>query len=354
MRVFQILTTFEYGDGVGNDCLAIKHVLKNNGYETEIFAENIGTRVADEAKYIGDMPETNDDDIIIYHFAIGCDLNLKVLEMKGKLIIRYHNVTPPEYYKNYDSFAYSCCKKGYEDLEIVAKKSKYALSDSNYNNSEMIKAGFRGLAEVMPIMIPWDDYKKVPNYESINKFHKKGANLLFLGRVVPNKRQERLLEIFYYYKKYYDSDAKLFLVGSFLGPYYEELQKYAELLELSDVYFSGKVKFDEILAYYDSADVFVCMSDHEGFCIPLLEAMKFQTPVVALNTSAVGETLGYGGVCVKEYNPLEIAALISRVNTNEDLRKKIISNQNERLKDFDTEKTERKLLGFLKKIEMAC
>ena len=355
MKVLQILPTLSFGDGVSNDCIAIKNALRESGYRTEIYAENIDTRLPKGSAYsVDQFPRVDQKDIVIYHLSTGSEWNLKFLELKCRKIVRYHNITPPDYFSGYSDVSYNLCKRGYEEAITVAKNTSHLLADSGYNRDEFVKMGYKGDSCVAPILIPFQDYKKKSSAKVWLRYeNKKGNNVVFVGRLAPNKRQERILEIFRYYKEFYDPYARLFLVGSGdgMGVYEEQLKQYASALKVSDVIFTGHVKFDEILAYYQLADTFVCMSDHEGFCIPIVEAMCFDVPVVALDTSAIKETLGGSGFLIQEYKPLEIAGLINRINTDTELREKVLVNQRERLADFSENRTLVKILNYIKRVE---
>lgn len=355
MKVLQILPTLSLGDGVSNDCRAIKRALKSRGYHTEIYAENMDHRLpANEVMSVHKLPRILKDDIVLYHLSTGTRLNDQILKLDGKKIIRYHNITPPQFFKGYSEVAYSLCQKGYEGAANIAKASKYLLADSNYNKEDMLKMGFRGDGEVAPILIPFKDYEQNANNDILSFYkHMPGTNLVFVGRLAPNKKQERLIEIYYYYKKYFDPDARLFLVGSGNGMelYEQQLRAYTKKLGLSNIYFTGHVRFDEILAYYQLADVFLCMSEHEGFCIPLVEAMYFNKPIVALNTSAVGETLGGSGILLEKYNPLETAGIINKVQDDCQLKEMVLANQKERLKVFEPDRVLEIIIRYIQKVE---
>lgn len=355
MRILQILPTLSYGDGVSNDCRTIKKALENQGYSTQIYAENIDGRIPrGEALSIKKLPMIKDKDIIVYHLSTGTELNKKILKWNGKKIIRYHNITPPDYFKGYNEVSYNLCRTGYEEAGIIAKQCQYLMPDSEYNLNDMIRMGFKGSSQVAPILIPFGDYERQADTGILDTYkRKKGTNLVFVGRLAPNKCQERIIEIFYYYKKYYDKDARLFLVGSGSGMelYERQLKTYAKALNIPDIYFTGHIKFNEILSYYQLADTFVCMSDHEGFCIPLVEAMYFEKPIVALDTSAIGETLNGAGILLKEYHALNISSIINRLNKDKELRQIVINNQKERLKDFNPQKVLKTILSYIRKIE---
>jgi glycosyltransferase involved in cell wall biosynthesis len=167
------------------------------------------------------------------------------------------------------------------------------------------------------------------------------VNILFVGRVAPNKKIENLIRVFGIYQKYFNRKSRLFLVGSYdeNGTYYTKLEKYIALSGVDNVVFSGHIKLNEVLAYYHLADIFLCMSEHEGFCVPLVEAMFFGVPIIAYDRCAVKETLGGSGFLINEKDFLVFAKSIDYLIRNPEAREKIISAQKSRLSDFDTEKT---------------
>lgn len=203
----------------------------------------------------------------------------------------------------------------------------------------------------MPIVVPFDDYRKKPSQDIIEKYKDDRHNIVFTGRVAPNKCHQDIIAAFACYKKYYDSKARLFLVGSYKekDTYYRKLKKYVDLLGVEDVVFTGHIKFEEILAYYHIADVFLCMSEHEGFCVPLIEAMYFGVPIIAYNCTAVPMTLGDGGILVNKKNPIETAALINRIISDPMLRDLMKENQQKRLAEFQYEKIVGMFRGYLEK-----
>ena len=263
------------------------------------------------------------------------------------MIIRYHNITPPEFFFGYNKSAMSNCTLGYRDLYAMRNLGDYLIADSEYNLGDLRKNGYTAPGEVMPILIPFKDYEKKPDEDVINRMSDGRTNIVFTGRVVPNKRQEQVIRAFYHYKKAYDESARLILVGNYEGMelYYESLVDYAAGLGISDdVIFTGHISFPAILAYYRTASAFLCMSDHEGFCVPLVEAMFFDIPVIAKKTSAIPYTLGGAGILLENDDPLMAAAVINRVLKDEDLRNKVLENQRERLRDFEHDKIEKQLL----------
>ena len=214
------------------------------------------------------------------------------------------------------------------------------FADSSFNKADLVDMGYKTDMKVLPILIPFSDYDKTPSSATIEKYSNDGyTNILFVGRIAPNKCQQDVIAAFDAYQKNYNQKSRLFIVGSPSPQSYQNmLMAYVKRLGTKNVIFTGHTKFDEILAYYKLSDLFLCQSEHEGFCVPLVEAMYFHKPIVAYDSSAIGETLGGGGFLMKNKNPLETAGVINRILNDENLRKKIVKNQDERLQDFKFEK----------------
>lgn len=354
MRVIQMLTTVLYGDAVGNDVMAIDETLKRAGYETGIFAENIGARIShNRVKHISEIPLLDENDVIIYHLAVGTKLNYQLHNYGGKKIIVYHNITPRSFFAGYSHSSWWACNQGKRGVEYLSDKADYCLADSGYNKTDLEAIGYNCKIDVLPILIPFNDYRKEPNQDIIKRYENDGfVNILFTGRIAPNKCHEDIIAAFAAYKKYYNRQSRLILVGNYTGMehYYNKLQKYSELLGvMNDVVFTGHIKFDEILAYYHISDLFVCMSEHEGFCVPLVEAMFFDLPIIAYDSTAIPDTLGGSGILLKDKNPLETAGVINQVILDKNLQNRVICGQRERLKDFEHEVIEKQLLSYLER-----
>lgn len=353
MMILQLLPSISYGDAVGNDAMALKNAILKMGYKTEIYAENIDEKLPkNTAKYVTKFPKVNENDVVIFHMAIGSNLSWFFGKLKCKKVMVYHNITPPEFFKDYNREVLKLTKEGYKAVQWLSDKVDYCIADSEYNKSELIKMGYKCSIDVLPILIPFDDYRKEPDEKVIKKYDDDFVNILFTGRLAPNKCQEDIIRAFAYYKMHYNSMARLILVGSegvFVN-YRKRLQKYAEVLGADNVIFTGHIKFNQILAFYKVADVFLCQSEHEGFCVPLVESMFFGVPIVAYNSSAVGETMGAGGILLDKKDALETAGVIDYVVKNEDIRAKIKENQKLKLKEFDYNVIEKQFEQILQRI----
>ena len=353
MRVIQITSSLSYGDGVSNDCIAIKRVLEDAGYETELYAEVISPRVPEGTARLMDGIETTQEDIIVYHLSIGTDWNFKLASLKGKKVIRYHNITPPAFFDGYNQRAKEDCLFGLFGARYLADKMDYGIVDSSYNRQDLQNMGYQCDIAVVPVVVPFNDYDQTPDEKTVAQYSDGRTNIIFVGRIAPNKCQEDVIKTFYLYKKFYDPTARLILVGSYQGmeTYYEQLQAYVKELGVQDVIFTGHIPFNQILAFYRTANLFLCMSEHEGFCIPLLEAMYFQVPIIAADYAAVGETLGNAGILLPEKDFMLAAGAMNRVRTDEVLRNVLLQREKKRLQAFSYNAIKDAFLQEIRKVE---
>lgn len=341
MRVVQLLPTISFGDAVSNDTLALKNVIAEMGYETDIYAENIDPRLGKHAAcHVRELQNLQPEDILLYHMSTGTDLNFRMQEFGCTKVMIYHNITPPDFFRPYNLAAASLTEYGLEGVQALREQMDFCMADSAYNLSNLRDFGYQCPMFVRPILIPFTDYEQKPDEALLRDITRDGwTNLVFVGRIAPNKRQENLIRTFYHYKKR-NPHSRLILVGSWTGmeKYYNRLKEYVRMLELEDVIFTGHIRFNQILSYYHAADVFLCMSEHEGFCVPLAEAMFFEVPIIALNRCAVPDTLGGSGLLLENDDPLEAALLTERLLQDAALRDAVIAGQNRRLRNFSYEK----------------
>ena len=263
MKIIQLLPVIAFGDAVGNDTVALKRAISEMGYETEIYADVVDSRLpAGTAKDLSDgMPKLEKDDVLIYHLSTGSRLNYEMEKLNCRKMMVYHNITPPDFFRGYNENAVANCEKGLEEMRHLADKFDYCIADSEFNKNDLINAGYKCRIDVRPILIPFDDYKKKPDKNTAARCSDGWTNIVFVGRIVPNKKHEDIIAAFCYYKKHINPKSRLILAGNYGGfeLYYERLKKYVKALELDDVIFTGHIKFPQILAYYSTADLFLCM-----------------------------------------------------------------------------------------------
>lgn len=351
-KVIQVLPTLAYGDGVGNDTLAMDTILKKNKFLTKIYAENFDRRISrDIVDTVDRMPPLKQKDVVLYHLSTGSVLNERFKQWNCRKILIYHNITPPHFFEGYSEVSVELCRNGRRALADLCDTPDYCLADSPYNRQELIDMGYHCPIDVQPILIPFADYRIEPGQEVLERYAGDGyTNILFTGRISPNKKQEDIIESFACYQRDYNDKSRLILVGSYQGmeKYQARLERYAKSLGAQNVVFTGHIPFRDILAYYRVADLFLCLSEHEGFCIPLVEAMIFGIPIIAYDSTGVSGTLGEGGVLLKEKNPLEIAGLMHYVMSHPEVRERLRIDAQERLQTFQTEGVEKMFVQRLR------
>ena len=351
MQIHQILPTISPGDAIGNNVLEIRKILRSWGYESDIYAEDIHSEMSQFAKTFIDYEKiSSPENILIFHFAIGSNISKFVKNLPDKKIILYHNITPPDYFIGINDSLVHLLINGRKELKEFCNITDLALGVSEYNRKELIEIGFKNTG-VLPIILDFDAYNQEPDQKILNQLNnnkndnsdnnnnkndKKMTNIIFVGRIAPHKKQEDIIKIFYYYTKI-NPNSRLILVGSFNGAekYYEQLNLLLDRLKLENVYITGQINFRELISYYRIADVFISMSEHEGFCVPILESMYFDIPIIANNSSGIPYTLENSGILVNKKNYIEIAEMVNILIKDSELQKKIVRKQKERLKYFN-------------------
>ena len=353
-RIIQIVASLNFGDAVGNDVRAIARALNEAGYATGIFTLAIHPKIKDEGVYLINMlPELNENDLIIYHYATADELADIIKEAPCKVVLRYHNVTPPAFFHGYNEGAEKVTREGLDEIADLKDAIDYGMVVSDFNKKDLIDMGYQCPIAVAPILIPFKDYEQEPDKDVVTRYSDGKTNIVFVGRIVPNKKFEDVIACFAAYKEKYDSTARLFLVGNYQETdlYYQYLQDVIKKWGVEDVIFPGHIAFNAILAYYKIADLFLCMSEHEGFCVPLVEAMFFETPIVAYASTAIPGTLGGSGVLVETKEPEAVAEKMHQVITDQACREEIIEKQKRRLEDFSYDRIKEQILKEITDIQ---
>ncbi len=352
MRIVQITDYLAYGDAISNHMIALMKGLKRHDITCQIYARNISPLQKNNAEYYNSYREEKDD-IILYHFSTGTDLNHEVLNHKCKVILNYHNITPPQFFKGYSRLNFESCKKGYEDAQGFIGKIDSVISDSKYNSLQLKKMGFTCPMYNAPILVDFEQYGQATGVGERKINSAEPVRILFVGRIAPNKCQEKIIRDFYYYNKLHNSNSQLILAGNYQGceAYYLRLKKYVHMLGLKNVIFTGHIPFIKLLEYYRTSTIFLCESEHEGFCVPLVEAMYFKIPTIAYDSSAIKETLGDAGLIFEKHDPELVCSLIEKILGDQELRMKLETNQVERLNEFNHEKV---LSEYMKILGVNC
>jgi L-malate glycosyltransferase len=266
------------------------------------------------------------------------------------LIGHYHNITPAQYFSRWEPHIAAAMQEARQELAMLAPHVSFSFADSGFNEAELVDCGYRQTL-VCPLLVDLEEYHRPPDkgtYERLRKRRaRSGAQWLFVGRVAPNKCQHDVVGAFAVYRRVFDHAARLTLVGGGTSvQYLRALERLVDELELGDsVEILNGVSDSELLAYWAVADVFVCLSEHEGFCVPILEAMELGVPVVAYAAAAVPETLGGTGVMVEDKDPLTVAMAVDEACQAGSFRDQLVRAAKERAAAFSLEKTSKQLLA---------
>jgi glycosyltransferase involved in cell wall biosynthesis len=328
------------GDAMSDHVFALRDRLRGWGYAADAFAIEAKPGVADQVVPYRRLFRTlAPADRLILHYSIGNEVFDQLVKIAARRVLVYHNVTPPEFFAGVNPHAAAHARLGRHRLADLAPHVELAIGVSEYNRRELVDAGFANTATV-PILIDWARFDAAPDETVLRAGSAPGTRLLFVGRISPNKRQDELIRLLAYYRRCIDPAAQLVLVGGYRDQpqYHHRLHALARSLEVDGaVTFTGPVTLAELIAYYRSASVFVSLSEHEGFGIPLLEAMYHRLPVVALDRAAVGETVGAGGILVREKDLPLIAETCAVLLERPEQRAALVAAGLRRVADFSSE-----------------
>ena len=351
-RVHQVLATLGYGDAIGHEVLGIQRVLRGAGYESDIFVETADRRVEPLTRDYRELVEaSHPDNLLLHHFSIGSKASRTAYALPDRMALVYHNITPPEYFIGVHRTLARQCFRGRRELHAYVDRCDLALGDSEFNRQDLEGLGFPRTA-VLPVVPGFSHLEREPNWLVARDFDDDWTNILFVGRVIPNKKIDDLIRFFHAYHTVFNPRSRLLIVGAQGGfeRYLASLHTLAAALGTSDVEFIGHVSDEELVAFYDVADLFLCASEHEGFCVPLVEAFYMEVPVVAYAATAVPATMDGAGVLYESKEPLEVARLIDAIVSDRGLCNRIVDGQLEAVARLQAKDFGGTLLRFVDEI----
>ncbi len=349
--IHQFVAGFSHGDAISNEARFMTDLFKRWGYATTVISETrrILPQLRHEAEDISKAQElVKADDVAILHLSIGSLVNDVFQTLPCRKVILYHNITPPEFFRGIQEQIAGHLARGREQLEHLAGCADVVLADSAYNAEELRALGY-GRVEVLPLILDFSKLRDRPDRKTIKTFDDGMVNILFVGRCVPNKRIEDLLHAFYYFQEYVEPRSRFIHVGSFAGTeqYHALLLTRMRELQLRNIHLVGAVRQDELNAFYQLSHMFLCMSEHEGFCIPVMEAMVHDLPVLSFAAGAVPDTMGGAGILVsrKEYD--YVAEMMGCLVHDSTFRSSVIEGQRERVAAYERRDLEAELKKHL-------
>jgi glycosyltransferase involved in cell wall biosynthesis len=350
MRVNQWVPAAHRGDAIGDSARKTRELLRAMGHESEIFALTIDDDLRHDIRAFSD-PAAKRGDVTIFHYALPSPMSAAFGDLPHGRVLQYHNVTPAHFFAPYAPSLFRLASIAREELAGLARTSDLALGDSEYNRQELEDLGF-GNTGVLPIAVNTDRLTNAPKHNVLEDILDDGlVNFLFVGRIAPNKKIEDHIRLAEQYKRYVDAYYRFIFVGRYdvVPQYYATIRALlAEYQMLEDRFiFTGPVPDVELAAYYRASSVYVSLSEHEGFCVPLVEAMAMDVPVLAYSAAAVPDTLGGAGL---QFAPkdLEYAAeLLGMLAFEESPREEILEGQRARLRDFGDDVIKQRLASVI-------
>jgi glycosyltransferase involved in cell wall biosynthesis len=350
MLINQWLPAAHRGDAIGDSARTVRDLLRRIGHQSHIYALTIDEDMREEARPFS-MDESRRGDLTIFHYALPSPMTAAFAALPRGRVLQYHNITPAHFFADYQPEVFRIASMGRNDLATLAGATDLALGDSDYNRRELVALGFQR-TDVFPIAVDLERITGAPRHPALEKILGDGlTNFLFVGRIVPNKRIEDIVRLAELYKRHIDTDYRFIFVGRTEGiPRYHAAVRamVARFQMLPERFlFVGAVSDWELATYYRTASVYLSLSEHEGFSVPLIEAMAAGVPVFAYEAAAVPETLGSAGV---SWSPkdLEFAAeLLGQLAFDVNLRARVVARQHRRVEDFSEARVVERLQQLL-------
>lgn len=351
-RIDQVIPSFARRDAIGYHSLQVRGVMRDLGFDSDIYYLRATPDTEAEGQPLSRLGPGDPHRWLMYQLSIGSSAADFLLNRPETLVVNYHNITPAELLRAWEPVVAEEVSWGRRQLRALAPRTSAAIAVSKFNETELTESGYRHTSVVPPLV----DLKSFADRADPGLSarlaagrRRGGRDLLFVGKISPHKAQHELVEALALYRELYDPDARLHLVGGALSEaYHRAVLAFAGELGLAEaVDVAGSVSHEQIIAYYQAADVFVCASKHEGFCVPLVEAMHHGLPVVAFDAGAVSETLGGAGVVSVRRDPLWMAAAVHRVTSDPVITAAIGRMGKERVATMSLERTRARLAAVI-------
>jgi L-malate glycosyltransferase len=355
VRVDQVIPSLASRDAIGVHTLNLRDALRAAGIDSDVYYGSHTPDVEREGRPVTELGRSGRERWLLYQASIGSPVYDILAARSEPKLVNYHNITPAALLRDWEPAVAYEVALGRTQLARLAAQSRFAVADSAFNESELQALGYEGTA-VVPLLIDMHVKSGEPDPELSGSLARRrardgGADLLYVGKISPHKAPHDLVKMLAVLRRVDDPAARLHLVGSPLGETYEPaLRGFIEELGLTGaVNLAGSVSGAELEAYFQAADVFVCASDHEGFCVPLAEAMGHGVPIVAYGVTAVPETVGGAGLVLRDKSPVPFAAAVGRVLSDKRLRAVLAAAGKERAGGFDLEASTRRFVSLVER-----
>lgn len=337
--VHQFVPMLHVGDAVGRHTASVQALLRGRGVPSEVYVELEDPGTAHATRRAADYPShARDGDVLVYQLATASDLAAWLADRPEALVVDYHNVTPPELVASWDNSLARHQVAAQQQVAALAPRAVLAVADSEFNRADLVAAGYRQTAVVPPVVPLPEPGTAVP---SPAPDPAAGLRWLAVGRLAPNKSVEDVVTALACARQGVGPADTLEVVGRpTLDRYTDALHRWAAELGVAEaVRFAGSVEDEALDRAYRAADVLVVLSQHEGFCLPVVEAMARGLPVVALRRGSLEEVMGpeldAAGALLDEAEPEAVAAAVHRVAGDPAVRAAVTAAGRARLGQLD-------------------
>jgi glycosyltransferase involved in cell wall biosynthesis len=356
MLINQWVPAAHKGDAIGDSARRVRDLLRGLGHDSDLYALTIDDALKRDVRPFTD-PAARRGDITIFHYALPSSMTAAFASLDSGRVLQYHNVTPAEYFAPFDPALFRLAALGRQELATLPGRVDLALGDSEYNRQELESLGFARTG-VFPIAVNTARITQAAPRPSLEEILDDGlVNFLFVGRIAPNKKIEDVIKLAEVYKRYIDAYYRFIFVGRYdvVPRYYSMIRALmAEYRLLNDRFvFTGPVPDEELAVYYRQAAVYISLSEHEGFCVPLIESFYKQVPVLAYAATAVPATMDGGGVLYHTKDPFEIARLMDAILGDARVEEAIVASQNAALARLMAKDFAGTLLAFVDEVRTA-
>jgi L-malate glycosyltransferase len=337
MKIHQFHYSQSAADAVTNHTFLIQESLREIGISGDIFCHEAKGLASERIRPLKPTSLRNCDLILIHH-ASGNPALKELLKIEVPKALVYHNITPAQYFAH-DAFLANLCHAGRKQLRLLRDAVVASFAVSGVNLSELEAEGFRD-TELFPLL----DLSAVSLPPLLPKKNERTLRLLFVGKHTPHKNQALLIKTLFYLKKISTKKVKLTLVGREDPVYGKYLALLAQVLDLGeDVDFTGAISAERLEECYQSASAFVCLSLHEGFCVPLVEAMAHGLPIFAFSVQGTCETLSGAGIELTTQKPHQLAEIILAALESPRVVETVLESQRERLQSLKERQTRQRI-----------
>jgi glycosyltransferase involved in cell wall biosynthesis len=346
----QFVPTLAYGDAIGNDAFELQRLFWSRGVQSDIFVDEAKPEVLPFARSWNDLRPKRlaAGGLLLLHMSMGNDQIDKVAKLPVRKAVVYHNITPARFFSGINPMAEKFAEIGRRQLKDLAARAELGIADSEFNRRELEELGYKQTA-VVPIIVDWSAFDVEPDPAVTRALSEERTSIVTVGQLLPHKGIHDVVAAFARYRER-DRGARLYLVGStaMSSQYIERLRADVDKLGLRDaVTFTGSVPIEALVAYYRGATALLTLSEHEGFCVPLLEAMRSDLPIVAHDAGAIPDTLGDAGILLDDKSPDAVAEALERVVGDRELSRDLIAKGRARLAEFTPERLAERLRDAL-------